>query len=254
MHTHPRAFTLIELLVSVSIIAVLAALLFPVLAQARESVRKTTCLSNMRQVGFALTLYAQDYDETLTRAFVGTNQGSSVDGKSTRWPNLVFPYVRSRAVFSCPASVLKYAPPTARNPISYDDGAYGINEAYALAKHNATGQSLNTPIGRPLSMQPIPAETVALADGGGYSEFVWGDAIGSSAPQLYLQTTPPLLGSPQLTFEGKRVTFAINGRHNGGAVFAFCDGHAKWLPLKQAAQKNSRGVMFLFTLEDDAAL
>ena len=57
------AFTLIELLVVIAIIAILAAILFPVFAQARESARMASCLSNMKQMGTAMTMYAQDYDE-----------------------------------------------------------------------------------------------------------------------------------------------------------------------------------------------
>jgi len=58
-------FTLIELLVVIAIIAILAAILFPVFAQARAKARQASCLSNSKQLGLALYLYAQDYDETL---------------------------------------------------------------------------------------------------------------------------------------------------------------------------------------------
>ena len=58
-------FTLIELLVVIAIIAILAAILFPVFAQARESARKSSCLSNARQIGLAAMMYAQDWDEIL---------------------------------------------------------------------------------------------------------------------------------------------------------------------------------------------
>ncbi|GAB4461972.1 MAG: hypothetical protein OHK0029_28090 [Armatimonadaceae bacterium] len=57
------AFTLIELLVVIAIIAILAAILFPVFAQAREKARQTVCLSNMKQIGLAFMMYAQDHDE-----------------------------------------------------------------------------------------------------------------------------------------------------------------------------------------------
>jgi prepilin-type N-terminal cleavage/methylation domain-containing protein len=62
-----RGFTLIELLVVIAIIAVLAAILFPVFAQARAAARKTQCVSNMRQIAVAATMYAGDYDETFPR-------------------------------------------------------------------------------------------------------------------------------------------------------------------------------------------
>jgi prepilin-type N-terminal cleavage/methylation domain-containing protein/prepilin-type processing-associated H-X9-DG protein len=60
-----EGFTLIELIVVIAIIAILAALLFPVFAQAREKARRTACLSNLKQIGMALHLYTQDYDDHL---------------------------------------------------------------------------------------------------------------------------------------------------------------------------------------------
>src|ERR1051326_6937621 len=67
-----RAFTLIELLVVIAIIAILAAILFPVFAQARESARTSSCLSNEKQIGLSIHMYAQDYDEAFP---MGTYNG-----------------------------------------------------------------------------------------------------------------------------------------------------------------------------------
>src|SRR2546427_4281930 len=61
-----HGFTLIELLVVIAIIAILAAILFPVFAQARQKARQTVCISNVKQIGLAMMMYTQDYDETLT--------------------------------------------------------------------------------------------------------------------------------------------------------------------------------------------
>src|SRR5437867_12307273 len=77
------AFTLIELLVVIAVIAILAAILFPVFAQAREKARQAGCLSNLRQIGTATMLYVQDYDETyphqLALSIPGTVFGTDFD-------------------------------------------------------------------------------------------------------------------------------------------------------------------------------
>src|SRR4051812_32995066 len=69
-----RAFTLIELLVVIGIIAILAAFLFPVFAQARENARAASCMSNTRQIGTAILLYTQDYDDVILSRWLYTGQ------------------------------------------------------------------------------------------------------------------------------------------------------------------------------------
>lgn len=101
-----RGFTLIELLVVIAIIAILAAILFPVFAQAREKARQTTCLSNEKQIGDAILMYNEDYDEVYVPA-AEWKKGPNAD-----WTSLVQPYIKSGSwagwitdggVFQCPS-------------------------------------------------------------------------------------------------------------------------------------------------------
>src|ERR1700694_1720671 len=95
-HRQREGFTLIELLVVIAIIAILAAILFPVFAQAREKARGISCLSNEKQIGTAIILYSQDYDETLIPWFVRTGLPRDEwrhDLKS--WAQNLQPYIKN---------------------------------------------------------------------------------------------------------------------------------------------------------------
>lgn len=104
-HRRSRAtgFTLIELLVVIAIIALLAAILFPVFARARENARRSTCQSNLKQIGLGMLQYTQDYDETYPG--VGGTCPSLVGLPQTQATNIM-PYVKSDQVFKCPSDTL----------------------------------------------------------------------------------------------------------------------------------------------------
>src|SRR5476649_1368440 len=94
-HRRKTGFTLIELLVVIAIIAILAAILFPVFAQAREQARKTTCISNLKQLSLAYLMYVQDYDEIFPRRDNGDGPNPGVDPTPGDSNGLVYPYYKN---------------------------------------------------------------------------------------------------------------------------------------------------------------
>lgn len=97
-----NGFTLMELLVVIAIIGLLAAILFPVFSRARESARRASCQSNLRQIGLAMEQYKNDYDTYYPAQHVVVKVGST--NYNTYWPTLIFPYIRSQSVFICPSA------------------------------------------------------------------------------------------------------------------------------------------------------
>jgi prepilin-type N-terminal cleavage/methylation domain-containing protein len=125
--TH-RAFTLIELLVVIAIIAILAAILFPVFAQAREQARKITCISDLKQLGTAVMMYTQDYDDHLPNNFEGkkdTMLWNDLSGSG-----IVDPYVKNKKIWFCPSD----NPPTYKNQ-TYDYSYCLYNNTADVGKH-----------------------------------------------------------------------------------------------------------------------
>ena len=128
-NTAKRAFTLIELLVVIAIIAILAAILFPVFAQAKEAAKKTTCLSNNKQMATGFYLYAQDSDDTLCQtsweqdpAFT-PNPNNPIGKYQVHWTYLVQPYTKNWDLFRCPSDT---TPVTPKNPCT-DVTQIGVN-------------------------------------------------------------------------------------------------------------------------------
>jgi prepilin-type N-terminal cleavage/methylation domain-containing protein/prepilin-type processing-associated H-X9-DG protein len=127
-----RAFTLIELLVVIAIIAILAAILFPVFAQAREKARQATCQSNLKQIGTAILMYVQDYDE----CFPNTGSPDLWQGRYWRWP--LKPYLGYNRQMAA-GNVLKSSgsdahilicPSDPTSKVLYDSTSYGYSSAF----------------------------------------------------------------------------------------------------------------------------
>ncbi len=95
-----RGFTLIELLVVIAIIAILAAILFPAFAKARESARRASCSSNLKQIGIGIMQYTQEYDEKLPR----TRIPNVARGAEYNWVQVTQPYIKSFDLFRCPSN------------------------------------------------------------------------------------------------------------------------------------------------------
>ncbi len=154
-----RGFTLIELLVVIAIIAILAAILFPVFARAREKARQTSCLSNVKQLTLAATMYAQDYDDKLP---FGHSFG-------VWWYTAIEPYANSDQLLICPSR--QTIKPT----------GYGWNYIGCGYQPGATWSPPRTgPIyegcNRSIYKSPGPAGTILLADnwtGGSSSQRRW---------------------------------------------------------------------------------
>lgn len=198
MHCRPNrdarpGFTLVELLVVVAIAGILAGLLLPVLAQARDRARQSACASNLRQLGGAVTLYAQDYDEHFPQTHPTATPWSFPDDEITLtapWRALLEPYVRSGGLFRCPtdAGVPDW------HPTSYAPNGY-------------------TAYGAALAEVAAPAETI------------YGVELADAA---LVEDLSPWDG-PALIREGVLAA----RRHAGGSNYLYVDGHVRWETFEQ---------------------
>ena len=203
-----RGFTLIELLVVIAIIAILAAILFPVFARAREKARQSSCMSNLKQMGLAILMYAQDYDETLPRHCYQPRP--AIPFGDWPWSYAVQPYVRNTQMFLCPSNS------GWRNEAKCC-GGYGYN--LSTTPSGGTVGCTN----RRMAEIPRPAGLLMVtetADGTGAVAWAgyWGRESDTNDP-TYLHPT---------------------GRHNEGSNVCYVDGHVKW--EQQQRIRTTRGL------------
>jgi len=212
-----KGFTLIELLVVIAIIAILAAILFPVFARAREKARQSACINNMKQLGLAVNMYIQDYDETLPFAemIVSTSVKRPYDevmSTTLRYMDLLYPYVKNHGVYICPSRAEDYV-------------GYGYN-CYVGYIGNQPGQTGPLYQGYKLPNIRRPSQTIVLGD------HQCGEHPADQYHQLLPQSAADIL--------------RWNTMHNGGQNYAFVDGHAKWLKPQMARDVSDGGTCYWY--------
>ncbi|MGO8673595.1 MAG: type II secretion system protein [Capsulimonadaceae bacterium] len=225
-----NGFTIIELLVVVAIISIVSAIIFPVFASVRERARQTVCLSNVRQLAFAETMYLQDYDEVFWANPEPGDGVSAIDGctspacaGTTFWPLLLMPYLQTTRIFSCPDNgdplfmpdlyQIPAIPPGSATSWT-SPTAFRVTYGFADFGPHADATKLWT-----LSMLKSPAEIALLTDA----------VIPWNWPACELDPEKPAgIGSLYFAYGIDSYSFYGKVRHFNGMNFAYADGHAKY--------------------------
>jgi prepilin-type N-terminal cleavage/methylation domain-containing protein/prepilin-type processing-associated H-X9-DG protein len=216
-------FTLIELLVVIAIIAILASILFPVFGRARENARRSSCQSNLKQLGLGILQYSQDYDERMP-------SGARARYFTAGWSGQIWPYVKSKQIFACP-----------NDPSVPVDGAGAPLPTFQIISFGMNDSLLgdqNGGNGAPLSAFNAPALTVMLCE----TENNWVDpsnptieldSPGATGDKNFWGGKPSPGGSLDKyatgPISGQDGLITSVGRHMNGANYLAADGHVKWL-------------------------
>lgn len=186
-----HGFTLVELIIVVAIIMLLAAMFFPVFEAAMARAESTSCLSNLRNMGMAVRLYADDYEDAIVPASVGGPPGY----QGTCWDVLLQRYLRNRDILLCPSDESPTASVPGRVSLPH---SYGINFSIAfLGGYNASSLRI-------FEIEE-PARVILFCE-------IYGTfrTFGVSYPDGQFERV-------------------ARDRHSGGANYTFVDGHARWL-------------------------
>jgi prepilin-type processing-associated H-X9-DG protein len=242
------------LLVVIAIIAILAAILFPVFAQAREKARAATCLSNLKQIGLGVMMYVQDYDETYpvdaSSCGSGTrDQPCSKYNPDWRPESKTAPYIKNTGIFTCPSSsrpnvtwdatrgVCNYMawgyPDFMCYPGDTSKGkpeSYGWNQLVFFRCVGSPTGGCGAP-GVPQAAIVAPADKIMLADGCHpqldwsrlpFANYTANSANGATNTLTYFR--PPASNGT-----GAAIDPNAHTRHSLGQNIGFLDGHAKWM-------------------------
>ena len=210
------AFTLIELLVVIAIIAILAAILFPVFARARENARRSSCQSNLKQIGLGILQYTQDYDESFP--LYTFNIGAGTFG----WVSQIQPYLKSEQIFQCPSE--SATTPVDRVTAGFTDYAYNLGLGWLPGNPTAFP---NFGV-KNLAVLTQTTQTVMVMDfpGGRDNSLSLGNA----------GTVTRSAGLANISNGANREA----QRHLEGINFLLADGHVKW--YKSQTDSISAGV------------
>jgi prepilin-type N-terminal cleavage/methylation domain-containing protein/prepilin-type processing-associated H-X9-DG protein len=218
-----KAFTLIELLVVIAIIAILAAILFPVFARAREAARGSTCKSNLKQIGLAVSMYRQDYDECLAfhvngRVWNPATPWTPAVVNGMYWGWFYQPYIKNQGIFLCPSTV--------NATIKAAQSTYGLNGDF-MDGNTGSGTAYPSRAGVSDAAVLDAAGTILAHDSPEERLDNNGDYLAHWGKNAQLQPAPCTTTDPEQNFQpAQRQDYA---RHNDFSNIVYYDGHVKAL-------------------------
>ena len=228
-----RGFTLIELLVVIAIISILASILFPVFGRARENARRSSCQSNLKQIGLGVMQYAQDYDEGLPPVEWTASTRGQFANNLLVFGDLFMPYVKSTEVWHCPSRSNANTPgkipipPAADVNMSY--GAATVAANAVASKTLAFGYNLASGATK-LPQFTATSETIMMTDAV--------DQQGEASGDFTYILKPRGLNVANCLTNNCGVP---NPLHFGGSNYLFADGHVKWLLPEKAEATGGPG-------------
>ncbi len=202
-------FTLIELLVVIAIIAILAAILFPVFGRARENARRSSCTSNMKQLGLGFIQYTQDYDEKMPYMDGAVNLATgAVPADAQVWDYQIYPYTKSAQILACPSDSV--SPAITPNATKYPNYGTNLRRSYAYTEYmeNGLGLAAIPVVSKSLLLveNNVPAATTVWDAGGTYCRWNANQIATTGTDWRHLDTANVLYADGHVKSEKKTGT------------------------------------------------